>query len=489
MNFESIIQGFGDGRTGAMPIDAVAELQKALTAGYGSDVATLTGGGALRIQSLEATMLATIQENKHFRLFNALQKSNATATVDEWTEHSGVGGFLGGSTNTETGAIAQATGAYKRRVGLVKYMMTMRQVSFVASLQNALVDAEAAEYQAGSLQLLTDAEYLSFEGDSTVVPTEFDGIEYQVANFGDPEAVIDVGAQPLDNIKPVNQGASLISRYGNFGVPTDLFTSQLVQSDLDNYLDPAFRVPLTSVPGGGIQIGSPVRGLRTSWGDIGNHADVFIRDADLKMPFSVVSGGQFAAAALALNANQQPAGVAYAVGAQAGSKFVTAQGGNYYYAVAGVSASGESEPLVGAQQAVAAGQGVTITITHSTGGAETGYAVYRSRLNGTNAPNDLRLVKRIPRNANLTATTVFIDINTDIPGTTKAYMLNMTPGAKAITWRQFLPMMKFPLYPTNSAIIPWAQLLFGFLRLGKARHHVVFKNILPASQTTWRPFG
>src|SRR3546814_6849815 len=103
-----------------MSFNDVTELRKALEAGYGTDVATLTGGGALRIQSLDKTMMATIQENEHFALFNELNKSNATATVDEWTEQNSVGGFLGGSTNTETGAIAQAQGSYARRVGLVK---------------------------------------------------------------------------------------------------------------------------------------------------------------------------------------------------------------------------------------------------------------------------------------------------------------------------------------------------------------------------------
>jgi hypothetical protein len=66
--------------------------------------------------------------------------------------------------------------------------------------------------------------------------------------------------------------------------------------------------------------------------------------------------------------------------------------------------------------------------------------------------------------------------------------MNLLPGAQAITWRQMLPMMKFPLYPTVSATIPWAQLLFGYLRIGKRKHHVVIKNILPGS-STWLPFG
>jgi hypothetical protein len=172
--------------SGEMSGDAVAELQKALAAGYGSDVASLQGGGALRIQSLEKTMLTTIQENQHFVLFNELAKSNATATVDEWTEQNDVGGFLGGSTNTETGNIASATGNYQRRVGLVKYLMTRREVSFVQTLQNTIADSEAVEARNGALQLLTDAEFLCFEGDSSVVPTEYDGIYAQMASRSAP---------------------------------------------------------------------------------------------------------------------------------------------------------------------------------------------------------------------------------------------------------------------------------------------------------------
>jgi hypothetical protein len=64
----------------------------------------------------------------------------------------------------------------------------------------------------------------------------------------------------------------------------------------------------------------------------------------------------------------------------------------------------------------------------------------------------------------------------------------MATGAMAINWRQLLPMLKFPLYPTASAVVPWAQLMFGYLRVGKRRQHVVIKNVLPAG-AGWLPFG
>jgi len=474
----------GRSTTGEMGESVLSDLQKALTAGYGTDMSSLTGGSALRIQSLDKTMQATIQENKHFKLFNELAKTGAGATVDEWTEQSGVGGFLGGSTNTETGVINESTGTYARRVGLVKYLMTKRQVSLVSTLGQNLANSEAIEQQAGAKQLLTDAEYLSFEGDSTVVPTEFDGIYAQIyagvlAGQVDTSNILDANAQSLNSINLVNQAAAQVSRRDNFGTPTHLFMSQQVQADFDTGLDPAFRVSLNNVPNGGISLGSPVVGIRTSWGDVATVNDVFINDGDQTVPFQVT----YAALASA-NTAMKPT-VALAVASDVSSNFAAGQAGNYYYLVTGLNANGQSDGVISSQQAVAAGQKCTVTITRSAGATETGYAIYRSRLNGTNAPSDFRLVTRVPVGG---ATTVYVDLNRDIPGTARAYVLNMSPGDHAINWRQLLPMMKFPLYPTNAAVIPWAQLMFGYLRITKRRHHAVIKNILP-NNAKWRPFG
>jgi len=463
--------------SGQIGSDQVDDLRKALTAGYGSDVAALTGGGALRVQSLDMTMMSTIQENQHFTLMNSLQKSNATATVDEWTEQDGVGGFRGGSVNSELGVIPSATGSYARRVGTVKYLMTRREVSFVQTLQDSIDDSEIIEENNGALQLLTDCEYLMFEGDESVVPTEFDGIAKQITDLGSSDHIIDHAAGPLDSIQTINQAASTIAGSGNFGTPTDLFLSFLGQADLDTSLDPAFRVSLNGT-GTDTVLGSPVSAMRTTWGQIKNCPDVFIRDEMQMKPFEIDFPTLAAANAYI------PAGAAGVVAADVSSKFGAAHAGNYFYAVAGITAAGQSNVDVSAQVTVAAGDKVTLTITRSGAQTETGYVIYRSRKNGTNAVDDFREMARVPVAG---ATTVFVDLNRDIPGTTKAYMLNMKPGMNAITWRQYLPMSRFELYPTNTATKPWAQLLFGFLRISKRKQHVVIKNILPNS-AVWRPF-
>lgn len=470
--------------TGEMGLDQVAELQKALTMGNTqTDVAQLAGGGALRIQSLDRTMMSTIQENEDFALFNELVKSNATATVDEWTEQSGIGGFLGGSTNTEVGQIAAATGVYNRRVGSVKYLMTRREVSFVATLGNNIVEAEAVEAQNGALQLLTDAEYLCFNGDDAIVPTEFPGIYAQLqagiaAGQVSPDHIIDLGGAAMKDINAISGASKMIHSYGNFGRATHLFLSPACQTDLDLGLQPAYRVPLTNVPGGGIEQGAPVVAIRTSFGDIKTKPDVFIPDENMQRPF------QIDWPALAAANNFAPASVSGTPASNASSKFDANKAGNYYYLVTGVNAAGQSTGVVSAQVAVAAGEAVTLTIGQSATGLETGYVIHRSRQNGSAAPADMRAMVRVPKAG---TTTTYVDLNRDIPGTCKAYVLNMKSGSNAITWRQLLPMMRFNLYPTVSAVVPWAQMLFGYLRIAKRRHHAVITNILPDT-ADWRPF-
>jgi hypothetical protein len=375
----------------------------------------------------------------------------------------------------------------------VKYLMTQRQVSLVQTLQTAIADSEAIEYSNGALQLLTDAEYLCFEGDSTVVPTEFDGINAQIVsgvNSGlvDPRNIIDARATALSNVALINTAAAQIRGFGNFGRPTDIYMSLLTQADFDTGLDPAFRVPLMNVPNGGLEIGAPVTGIRTSHGNIKTNDDIFIRDEELKQPFEL-SFGTVATANVAL----QPASAVGTPGNNAQSTFTAQTAGNYYYAVTGCNAAGQSTALVSAQVAVGAGQRVALVITRSIGAAETGYVIYRSQLNGGNSvvgttPGQGSDFREMVRIGVAGATTTYYDYNTDIPGTSKAFILNMRAGDTAITWRQLLPMVKFPLYPTNSAVIPWAQLLFGYLRISKRRHHVIIKNVLP-NGSIWRPFG
>ena len=77
--------------------DFAKAVSTGVTAGYGTDMATLTGGGALRRQSLEGTLIAILQSANDFELFNRLNKSQAGATVDEFTTVDDTGTYPGGA--------------------------------------------------------------------------------------------------------------------------------------------------------------------------------------------------------------------------------------------------------------------------------------------------------------------------------------------------------------------------------------------------------
>lgn len=469
---------------GAMGQADFEALQKSLEAGYETDVSTMTGGSALRIQSLDLALQATVQENRHFALFNALPKPRATAVLDEWTEQHNIGGFFGGTFNTQDGAAMETNGEYARMVGQVKYMSTYRKVPLVLDRQDNIVSAVAVETTNGTKQLLTDIEVTLFEGDDSVTPLAFPGIRKQIESLGSSDHVIDMKGAALSGIEPIATAAEVVFGFGNFGRVTDLYLPPSVQTDLNTDLDPAFRIIQNGQASSTVR-GTHVAGIQTSYGEIKTQNDVFIRDEKLKKPFETRSPLHLSVA-VANNTFKPQAVALTAVGADVNSAWNGAQAGNYYYAVAGINQNGESQALVSAQVAVVSGGSVSIAITASASRQETGYVIYRGRLNGTNALTDLREMKRIPASGG--ATTTFLDENVDIPGSTCAFALNLSESDHAIAWRQFLPMMKIPMAAVNSPIIPWLQMICGYLRISKRNQHVVIKNIVP-NGAVWRPFN
>jgi len=469
---------------GAMGDRDLEELRKSLTAGYGTDMAGLTGGSALRIQSLDETLKATVQEQKHFTLFNQLTKPKADAVVDEWTEQSSVGGFLGGSFNAQDGDAAESNGEYKRMVGLVKYMTSYRKVPIILERQKNIIDVVAAEERNGAVQLVSDIEFSMYEGDDTVVPLAFAGIQRQMTDLGLSDHIIDLAGAALTSVDPISQACETIFGFGNFGEASDIFLPPSVQTDLNNNLDPAFRVGLNNTPQS-IVVGAHVSAIQTSFGDIKTNRDVFIRDEKLQTPFEIRLGSPTYAAIAAANVGFKPVSITGVAAADPASAFLAAHAGNYYYAVTGVNEKGETGATLSAQVTVAAGNKVTLTITGSAGATETGYVIYRGRKNGTNALSDLREMAKVPRAG---ATTTYVDLNANIPGSTDAYVLSLKPSSDAISWRQFLPMMKIPMSATRSPIVPWIQMICGYLRMTKRRQHVWIKNIVPTG-AKWKPFA
>jgi len=471
--------------------EATEALKKALEASNGgTDSALYVGGESLGIQSLDNVLKATLQDNQHFVLFNKLISSNAVNIVDFYVTQNSVGGFPGGSSIAQTSVVRSATGDYKREFGQVKLMSQLRQVTHMLEAGANITDPIATEENNGALGILTDIEYLCLHGNKDACPVHFDGILTQIDNhiasgFISAEHVIDMQGTALVSVDQFSQLQATVKRYGAWGTLTDAFVSTGVQADININLDPAFR--WTPDSSNTPMIGGHVDAIRLSGGKLSVTEDTFLIDSDfpMGMPFEVNYAG-----IAATNAAINPVSVTVdASVSDAASQFTASRAGNYYYAVAALDNEGKgySQVVKSAQIAVAAGKKATLTITASAAGTESGYAVYRGRLNGTNATNDFRLMKIIPKAG---ATTAYVDLNRDIPGTVSVPCLNMAAGADAIGWRQFGPMGKIPLpFGLGGKMVhSWFQFWYGYLRNTKPKHHGYIKNIVP-SNAKWKPFN
>jgi len=478
-----VVSGAGIPAGGIQTFEDWNAFAKAIqTSTYETDHSQLTGVGGLRVESLEATLKKIIEKEESFKLFRALKRQPVTSSVHEYTAQTSIGGQPGGAFNSETGPISSEVGEYDRRITFVKYLMTQAQISHVASVQKTIVPLKARENANALLRLSRAANWSMYQGNAAVAPMQFDGIEAILSDFRggsnirDLEGSSDVGAI----VDTIFESFATAMGEGNFGKITHVHMDPITQAALDRYLDPAFRVNLDNNPAG-LQLGAPVKAIRTSFGDVATEQDIWIEGPENAKPAYAKYGK------VPDDAPGTPT-VSAAANASAGSKFDSDKAGTYYYVVAAIDERGvEGIPSTAVSAAVAADGSVTLTITPNSDRKQTGYAIYRSTQDPATAPAlaDYRLVKRIPANPDRTATTVFEDKNEDIPGSSKLFLLNRVP--EAIEWIQLLPATQFPLYPTNAAIIPWAVLLYGALQLSIPNHHFVIKNFLPPL-AKWKPF-
>ncbi len=462
---------------------AIDAFYKALTGAGGTDVAALTGGAALRMESIEAAMTVVTVRPEHFVFWNKAAKTPITSLLHEFAKQRDIGGIPGSGAVSETGTIPENTGDYGRGVAKVKLLKDRRVVTLEAQIQseNGLAGAIALETNNGALKLTTDAEYLSFFGDESCNPYEFDGLVKILSAVGG-DHVVDMRGNPLSaDAREIVNSSRLIWDQGNWGMATDFICSGACQADIDLKLSPNFRVDLGNKPDK-LEGGAPVYSIKTRFGTLASTPDVFVQES--QPPYSV-RGGNFAAQ-IAASGTTLPSSIAGVASANAASKFLAAHAGLYYYGVQACRPEGDSDIVISTQVNVNAGDRVAVTITPGGGSNATAFRVFRGRRGGTNAAADLREMARIP--ANGANPVVYNDDNQNIPGTSIGVVLTLKDDALKIL--RFAGMLRFPLSATVNTVHTWAQVLDITLMVQKERQHVLIKNILPDSaRAVWDPFN
>jgi hypothetical protein len=466
-DYEGGQQGFGIGN-----MNDVEQLNKALTAG--ADRPVSTGGGALRVESLEATLRIVTFTLQNIKFWKAIPKLPAFNTVEEYNILDQYGNDAGPFT-TEGELPQGQDSSYNRRVAYVKFLGTTREVSHPMTLvKPAHGSVISLETQNGAVWLLERLERALFSGRSDLVPQSFDGIDKQILDgcgitnplTMDPvnsfNTVIDLrGKYPgEDNIE---EAANFISQ--NYGTPTKAYFAPKPMSELAKSFYPRERVTLPYPTDG--RVGLAVTSMVTQAGLVQFEQDVFLRSGKN-------NGVKVAPAASTSGNAPLPPTVAVqtAPGAVAGSKFVAADAGAYFYRITSVNRFGESSAvnLAGAVT-YAAADGATLRITDG-GGANpaTAYKVYRTKVGQAQALAQDMIT--IPASGG--ATTDFTDLNWYLPGCSRGYMLQ--ENLQALSVRQLSQMMKIPL-ATIAASIRWMQLIYLTPIVYSPKRHVIFLNV------------
>lgn len=462
IQLDANFQGFGETH-----MESLELLQKALTAGAGVDVtdASFAGGRALIPESLENTLVNILHTQDEARIFQALKKTPIKSPVHQWDERTEVGAD-DGAWVPEGGDSEEADQTIARKYATAKYLQTLRKVTLQASISNMIEPAMVLEQNAGTLWVIRNAERGIIYGNSDWVGHQPDGLIKQIPTGN----VIDVRGGDASSVafeNAFNEGCRHIR--DNFGRASNFFASTKVMEDVQRLLRDRIRFAPGMNQGAAVFTEYP-----TPFGTPQIKDDIFIKEGAIPAPSGLTTKRPDV-----LDIDTQP--VAAGSGALV-SQFLAGDAGNYYYKFVGVNrygdgvASAESSVV-----AVTADQKVTIEIGP---GAipPTAIKVYRTKKDGASG-SEVLYMTTVPVVA-ATDPTVIVDLNANLPGCSDGFLLTMEQVYDAIEWFQFLPLMKFDLYPTNAAVYPFLMLLFGALALKKPVQHVRVKNIA-SSALNW----
>lgn len=409
----------------------------------------------LKIESLETALKVLDYRTADIKLYNALPKLTAYNTVEEYLQLSSYGSERGGFYNEgELSEVEDST--YIRRAEHVKYMQVTGEVTLQAQMVRSYVDAMKQEVQNKMMWIMRLANRTLTKGDADVIPQEFNSIYKQHQSVGtgtgylyadnaayyDSGTVIDMRGKSIKQ-ENIEQGAVLVD--SNYGTATDFFAPTSVISALsqDYYNRQRFMFTGNASPVGGT-LGTVPQAIATTLGNINLHSDKFMKAGEARFATQGATSPQAPAAPTVSDAD--------VVADPGKSKFIAADAGNVYYAVAAINSKGES-PLTVFATAVtlAAGSSVDLTVTEGVGANQTsGYVIYRTELTTAGTAAGLAFYP-IFKVGKASAAAGFDgagagkvrDRGLFLPNTEQAFITQMTEDV--MSWKQLAPMSKLDL--------------------------------------------
>jgi len=457
------IEGFGIS-TG----QELEELRKALTVGY-ADPTGQTGGDALRVESLEASLKVLTHAAKHCVMWQKIGKTPAYSTVEEYAQLTSYGSDGGSFTPFGT-APEEDDSAYARAAAYVKFIGTTRKVQHQATLVKLLpgvADIVARENTNGIMKVIKDVEEALFWGNSTLgysittTGLEWDGLHKLI----DSTQVYDLANKAITE-GALENAAEMVA--DNYGIPSDLFLANKAASAFNETMLPKGRV-IYPATGGGLTAGAVVKEVQTAYGLVTLNPSKFLNIG--RSPKKTVP-------ASATNAKAPTAPASIAGGAMAGAtgQWRAAQQGTFKFQATMCNRYGESAPC-----ALSAGVTVTssdltkyipLTITNGTVvTAPEWINIYATEVDGTAT----YLIGQVAASSQANGgTTVYNYTGLYMANTSIAFLGELTEDV--VVFKQLAPLMKMDLAVIDPSI-RWMLLLYGVLQLFAPKKWVRVINI------------
>ena len=484
--FDSLIAGapgVGMGGVGAANFETMEALRKALTAGAGIDPAGFTSGRAMIPESLDATLVNQLWTEEEAKLFRKLKTAPIKSIVHQWAERTDVGG-LEGAFVAEGGDSTKHDQVLGRQSTEAKFIQTHREATLQALESNTLEEALALEANAGALWCIRAVENFMFSGDSDHYPLQFNGLRKQMTEVGG-DNVIDVRAKASTQTFEQSLEDSQEQIRSNYGRGDCFFSDVGVISAFQRVIRDRIRFPARDQDMGARAVGGATFNVYpTIHGDLDLVEDLFISADGLNPgPGTTPRASTLAGAPGTGAITASTVSVLSSIPTGETAQWQADDAGDYFYTLVASNNLGDGPEEAGSAAATIPADPSSsiarIVCTVPTGaGRPTAIKIYRSRKDGT-ASTQHRYVKTVGVPAGTASSVTIYDGNNDLPGTSTGWVLTTGAGHNAIEWHQFLPMIKFPLYPSSAAVWPFLVLLYGSLPLRKPKRHVMIKNIIP----------
>ncbi len=475
---------------GQTTVEDLSNINKALEAGSitGRETTNMTtaSGSPLKVESLEKTLkVLTFGENE-IVFWKKIPKAAAFNTVEEYNQLTDYGQERGGF-NNEGELPNEEDSTYVRRAQLVKFLGVVKSVTHPMTLVNTMIgSAIEREAKNGTMWILRKLDKALYNGNAALVPQEFNGILTQhqqndaflsLNDYLNSEVVVDLRGKPLSEFS-IESGANAIVE--NFGLGTELYAPPKVLSDfVKGFYGNKFIQPNTDQVAAGV-MGQRVKSFESQFGNIGLNWDIFFNKPASKN-YNAAATSPSAPVAVIPDGATPVAAVAPDV---AWSKFITADAGDYFYAVGAINRFGESALTVldASAVTVAAIGGVALKFAPGASTfAATGYTIYRSQKGAVDSTTGSRYYPIFTiSSAELAAgydggaAGIVRDLNRWLPDTNQAMLVQQ--DSEIIEFKQLAPLMKMDLAIVSPAY-RFMILLYGTPFLYAPKKLVRYINI------------